>query len=193
MKIKGKLTADVVGLQIKRDKSNDGREATVDFELGVSEPEAAEHWGEDFADLAFSTMRKRVIDIESGKEEIIFLTDSVKPNAEVVYEKHQISLEGEVFEAQPELLSISTTKGVARVVARMRIPVDVGRTALLSALSAKVGNSITVDFDPKQGSLFDRKKGRAKAKDAAPAADNDASPTPAAEQPAGGNVVAMKF
>ena len=193
MRVTGKLAGDLVGLHIRRNKNQDGREAHVDFNFGNTDQEAKTHWGHDFADFAFATMRTRVIDTESGKEEIYFLEDNHKPNAEVVYEKHQISLEGEVFEAQPELLSISTTKGVARVVARMRIPVDVGRTALLSALSAKVGNSITVDFDPKQGSLFDRKKGRAKAKDAAPAADNDASPTPAAEQPAGGNVVAMKF
>jgi len=190
MKIKGKLTVDVVGLQIKRDKSNDGREATVDFELGVSEPEAAEHWGEDFADLAFSTMRKRVIDIESGKEEIIFLTDSVKPNSKAVFEMHQVSLEEETIEVQPELLSIRTQEGVARVVARVRIPIDVGREKLLAALPVKVGASITIDFDPKQAGFdFKKGKGRVKGKDAEPAA----APGETKPEAEGGKVLEMNF
>jgi hypothetical protein len=154
MKLSSKFTGDIVGVTIKRNKSQDGRDAFVDFDIGIDQAVAKEKWGDDFASLAFSTMRVIAPDPDGDDEEegnhIGFLVDSVKPNKKFVFERHQVELEEERFECQPELLVIHMVDGAARVNARLRLPIDVGQTKLLSRLCEKVGKTVNVTFNPKQ-------------------------------------------
>ena len=153
MKLGINLFGDVAELRVKQTK--DGREAFVDIDFAVSQEVAAVQWGEEFAALAFSTMR--VIGSDPNDDEdsrIGFLFDSVKPGKKAcVCEVHEIRLLDQRFEAQPELLRVTPVDGEAEVIARLRVPLDAGRENLISELAAKVGTGIKIEFDPKQTSL----------------------------------------
>src|SRR3990167_6393078 len=105
MKIKGKLNADVKQVIVKQNQSNDGREAFIDLDAGVTKDEAEKKFGEDFATMAFSTMRVMEADpdAEDDVDAIAFLVDSIKPGSRVVFELHTIDIDGEEVVAQPEL------------------------------------------------------------------------------------------
>lgn len=172
MKISGKHNADIVGFSIKRNKSHDGREAAVDLEISIKQEEALSKFGEDFEKLAFATMRVIKADIgdTDDVDSIAFLVDNVKPGHRVVFERHRIALEEEVFEEQPEFLTIRTIDGEPRVIAKLRVPIDVGRTTLITSLAQKVGQTVKIEFEPKQAVLeFKKKNGKA----------NDAAEAPA--------------
>lgn len=162
MKISGKHNADLVGFSIKRNKSHDGREAFIDLDIGVTEDEAASKFGEDFKLLAFGTMR--VIEADVGDNDDVdsigFLQDDIKPGKRVVFEKQRVSLLEDVFEEQPELLKIRTVDGTRKAVARFRVPVDVGRATLITQLAQKIGQTVSVEFDPVQAGFgFKTKNG----------------------------------
>jgi hypothetical protein len=161
MKLKCKLDADIVGLIIKRNKTNDGREAFVDIDIVVKREGAEKRWGDDFVALAFATLQVRAdpdADGEDGQS-YSFLVDSLKPNNRLVFERHRIELEEEAIEVQPELTGIRTVDGAAQVIARLRLPIDVGRKKLLSNLASKVGVTVKLEFSPQQAS-FEFKRGK---------------------------------
>jgi hypothetical protein len=154
MKLGINLFGDVAELRVKQTK--DGREAFVDIDFAVSQEVAAVQWGEEFAALAFSTMRVTEADRDDDEDSRIeFLFDSVKPGKKAcVFEVHVIKLlDQRRFDAQPELLKVTPVDGEAEVIARLRVPLDAGRENLISDLAAKVGTSIKIEFDPKQKSL----------------------------------------
>lgn len=153
MKLGINLFGDVVELRVKQTK--DGREAFVDIDFAVSQELAAVQWGEEFAALAFSTMRVTEVDRDDDEDSRIeFLFDSVKPGKKAcVFEVHEIKLLDQRFDAQPELLKVTPVDGEAEVIARLRVPVDAGRENLISELAAKVGTGVKIEFDPKQKSL----------------------------------------
>jgi len=148
MKIILKTAADIVGFQIKRNKTHDGREASVDLDIGVKREDASK-FGEEFEALAFATMRVMENDKDGGNS-FSFLVDSIKPGHRVVYEQHRIKIAGQNISEQPELLGIRTVDGEARVVVRVRIPIGVDKAALISELATKVGQTIKVEFEPQQ-------------------------------------------
>lgn len=151
MKCKGKFNADVVNFHVKTNKANDGREASVDIEIGLKQEEAKKKFGDDFESLAFSTMR--VMEGEDGGDTFRFLVDSVKPGSAVVFERHRVAVDDEEIECQPELLSIKPVEGEAKVVAKIRLSVDVGKKALLNKLCGSVGQVVKIAFNPQQGTL----------------------------------------
>ncbi len=153
MKIKGKLNADIVGFAIKRNKSHDGSEAAVDIDVGVTEEDAKEKFGADFHVLAFGTMRVMEAEGDDDVDAIAFMQDTIKPGSRVVFESHKIKLDGETITEQPELLSIKTVDGEARVIARLRIPVKTDKTAAINSLVQSVGKTVKVEFNPQQGEL----------------------------------------
>ena len=161
MKLKGKFNAEIDQLLTKRNKSNDGRTTFVDLEVAVDHDDAEKKWGADFATLAFATMRTVEAEGEDDEETVAFLVDRVKPNQRFAFELHRISLEDETIDVQPKLIDIRTVDGSSRVVAKIRLQIDVGRDKLISALTGKVGQTIKLEFDPKQGALFDLRSGKA--------------------------------
>lgn len=156
MDLSGKWNGDVTGFAIKANKSHDGREAFVDVEISVKQDEAEKKLGADFAALAFSTLR--VIEADPDDEEshdgFAFLVDSVKPGRRVVCQLHRVVIGDEEVTVQPELRGIRTIDGEARVVAQIRIPVDVSKKALLNSLTGQVGQTLKIEFEPAQGKLF---------------------------------------
>lgn len=146
MRLQLKTVSDVVGLSIKRNKAHDGREAFVDLEIAVKQNEASK-WGEDFEALAFATMR--VNEDDSGNS-IAFLVDTIKPGHRVVFEHHAVNIAGQQINEQPELMNIRTVDGEARVIARVRLPISVDKTALINELITKVGQTVSVEFNPQQ-------------------------------------------
>ena len=162
MKIEGKLSADIKQVIVKQNQSNDGREAFIDLDAGVTKDEAEKKFGEDFATMAFSTMRVMEADpdAEDDVDAIAFLVDSIKPGSRVVFELHTIDIDGEEVVAQPELRGVKTVDGEARVIAQLRVPVDVSKKALLNQLVGNVGKTVKIGFIPVQGSLgFEAAKG----------------------------------
>lgn len=152
MKIEAKTKADLVALHIKSNQSHDGREAYADIDVsGVDRETAVDKFGEEFADLAFSTMR--VTEDDDGGQHVGFLVDSIKPGKRVVCEKHGIEICGESLSAQPELLKIRTVDGAEKVVPRFRIPVPVDKGELLAKLTSNVGQVVDVHFSPQQQQL----------------------------------------
>jgi len=149
MKIRLKTPADIAGFSIKRNKTHDGREATVDLEMSVKHEDAAK-WGEDFESLAFATMRV-MEDEKDGGNSVTFLVDSIKPGHRVVFELHTVSIVGQQVNEKPELLGIRTVDGEARVVARVRLPIPVEKQGLISELVTKIGQTVRVEFEPQQG------------------------------------------
>ncbi len=146
MNIETKTSADVVALTIKSNTQNDGKEAYVDVEIGVDQPEATAKFGEEFEGLAFSSMRLH----DTGEEtKVIHLQDTIKPGKRVVLEKHVIDFNGTVVKALPQLLSIRTIDGADRVVAKVRVPLDVG-TKLVTELTELVGKMVDMEFSPQQ-------------------------------------------
>ena len=181
IRITGSMTAAVRKLEIKANKSNDGREAAVDLEIGVDHEDSPKSWGENFTELAFSSMRKRTVGVgDQAKEVIEHLQDKITPSDKCTCELHRLAIGDEVLELQPELVSITTVDGVARVVAKLRLPIPIGKTALIDAFGEKVGDDLDLVFNPKQGSLFDVTKAR-KGKGKKAAAETDAETAPAAE------------
>lgn len=138
---------------MKANKSHDGREAWVDLEIGVKQEEAEKKFGEAFAILAFSTMRVQEAQGEDETDGIVFLQDAIKPGRVMVAELHNVDIEGNQCTVQPELLRIRTVKGEARVVAMIRVPIDVSKASLINAMTKQVGKSVRVEFDPAQGVL----------------------------------------
>lgn len=81
IRITGTHTGKVLQKLSKANKSNDGREVTIDVAIGVDHEEAAKDWGQDFADLAFSSMRTRTIGVgDQAKEVIEHLQNNIKPS-----------------------------------------------------------------------------------------------------------------
>lgn len=153
MDITGKMAADVRQIVIKSNEANDGREANIDLAVSVKQDEAAKKWGEEFATLAFSSLRPREGTGDEG-DGLAFLQDKIKPaKKRFVCGMHRIDIDGETIDAQPELTAIDTVDGEARVIAHLRIPIDVGRKRLVSALSEKVGSTVKIDFAVQQGKL----------------------------------------
>jgi hypothetical protein len=148
MKLKLKTPADIVGFNIKRNKSHDGREAVVDLEIGVKQDDASK-WGEEFKALAFATMRVMENEKDGGNS-VAFLVDSIKPGHRVVFERHTVNIAGQKINEQPEMMSIRTVDGEARVVARIRLPIAVEKAALIGELVTKVGQTVRVEFEPEQ-------------------------------------------
>ena len=155
MEFSGKWTAYVTGFQIKANASHDGQEAHVDLEIGIKQEEAENKLGKDFATMAFSTMRVMEAQGDEDTDAIAFLVDSVKPGHRVVFPLHAIDIDGQEITAQPELRGIKTVDGEARVIAQLRIPVDVSKKAMLNKIIGQVGGSpIKIDLSPVQGKLF---------------------------------------
>lgn len=154
MKIEGKFPADVVQKVIKFNKSNNGKSAFVDFDIGVKQDDAKK-FGEDFATLAFATMR--TIEAEAadldGVDKIGFLVDSIKPGKNVVYEHHEVKIDKFKIKAQPEVLSIKPVDGEPKVNVRVRLEVDTTNTGLLALLEESVGQVVKLQFNPAQGEL----------------------------------------
>lgn len=170
MNISGKMAAEVKKITIKANESNDGREAELDIAVSVKQEEATKKWGEEFSTLAFSSMRPMDGASEDEGNELAFLQSKIKPSKKrFVCTVHRIGIDDEVIESQPKLLEIETVDGEARVIAHLRIPVDVGRKKLLSSLSEKVGSSVKIDFAVQQVG-FDFKKKTEQAKTATAAA-----------------------
>jgi hypothetical protein len=165
MKLKLKTPADIVGFTIRRNKSHDGREAAVDLEIGVKQDDASK-WGEDFKALAFATMRVMEHEKDGGNS-VAFLVDSIKPGHRVVFERHTVNIAGQKINEQPELLSIRTVDGEARVVARIRLPVAAEKAALISELVTKVSQTVRVEFEPQQGQFEFTHKADDKTREAA--------------------------
>ena len=153
MRVEGKLNCDLRQVIVKQNQSSDGQEAFLDLDAGVTKDEAEKKFGEDFASLAFSTMRVLEAQDDDETDAIAFLVDSIKPGSRVVFELHTIDIDGEEITAQPELRGIKTVDGEARVIAQLRIPVDVSKKALLNQLVGNVGKTVKVSFTPAQGSL----------------------------------------
>lgn len=164
MKLKFKTPADLVAFAIKRNKAHDGREATVDLDIGVKQEDAGK-WGDDFESLAFATMRV-MEDEKDGGNSVAFLVDSIKPGHRVVFERHTVNIAGQKINEQPELLSIRTVDGEARVVARVRLPISVDKQILLNELVSKVGQTIKVEFEPAQGQFEFANKANDKTREA---------------------------
>jgi len=149
MEISGQMIAYVKHVLIKCNDGNDGTEADVDLEIWVRKEDAEKNWGEKFLTLAFAGMVEDEDD--DGKTKPRHLQESIKPKKQqFVCAMHRIGIEGEVFEAQPRLVGLRTVDGEARVVAKVRIPVDTGRETLLTALGRKVNQSVKVNFDVQQ-------------------------------------------
>jgi len=153
MKITGKLAADIVGFSIKRNKAHDGSEAAVDIEVSVSEDDAKGKFGDDFHTLAFGTMRVVEAEGDDDVDAISFMQDTIKPGSRVVFEGHKIKLDGQTITEQPELLSIKTVDGEARIIARLRLPVKTDNTAAINSLVQSVGETVKCEFNPQQGEL----------------------------------------
>jgi hypothetical protein len=153
MKLESTLTADVVGITIKRNGAHDGREVFVDFDIQVDADDAPKSWGEEFAAAAFAMMRTTTITDSDGREHstVKHLVDSISPK--LIFENHRIAILDEVIDVQPELLKIKTVNGAARVVSRLRLPIDVGREKLILGLVGKVGEAVKLDCNPVQGHL----------------------------------------
>lgn len=149
MKIQGKMSADVVGITIKRNKSHDGKEAHLDLEVGIDAETCAETWGDDLRTLAFSGMR--IESDEDGEDGYRHLMDTIKPGSRVVYEHHEVKIHGAgKIRCQPQLLRISTIDGKPSGVVRLRLDIEAARAA---ELTDKVGATIKVEFNPSQGEL----------------------------------------
>lgn len=150
MHISAKVQGDLADLHIKRNQKHDGKEATVDIEIGIKQDES-DNWGEDFHDLAFASMCERVSD--DGAATLVHLQDTIKPNKRVVYERHKMTIDGSVVRAQPELLALKTVEGEAKVVAKFRVPISTNAKELLGKLMDKVNTVIKVEFEVEQPDL----------------------------------------
>jgi hypothetical protein len=149
MEISGKMSADIKQVLIKCNKANDGREADVDLEISVRQEDAEKHWGEKFATLAFAGMVEDEDD--DGKTEPKHLQETIRPKKQqFVCGVHRIGIEDEVLEAQPQLVGLRTVDGEARVVAKVRIPIDTGRDKLITTIGKKVGFTVKIDFAVQQ-------------------------------------------
>jgi hypothetical protein len=158
VRIQGKISADVDQVRTKRNKSHDGKTTTVDIDVSVKRDDAATKFGEDFEALAFATMRTRMVgEGDDAEERITFLQDDIKPGSVIVLERHQIKIDGDLVEVQPQLLGVTTVDGEARVIVHLRIPVDSDRASQMG-ISDKVNKTIPVEFEPKQSELPLRKK-----------------------------------
>ena len=147
MRIEAETNADMTAITIKRNQKHDGQLAYLDLELAVKQAEAAQ-FGEHFGKLAFSSMTE--VGDEGGATKIIHLIDNPKPSKRCVYERHVIVLDGVQITEQPELLSIATIDGEARVIAKFRVPVATTQKKLLTSLIEKVGQVVSVQFNPEQ-------------------------------------------
>jgi hypothetical protein len=169
MKIEGKMAAEITQKNTKANDSKDGRECELSIAVSVKQEEAVKKWGEEFSALAFSSMRPIEGIGEDEGNALAFLQDKIKPSRKrFIYPIHRIGIDDEVIEAQPELVDIETVDGEARVIAHIKIPVDVGRTKLLTYLEGKVGCTVKIDFAVQQtGFEFKKKPAEAKVANAA--------------------------
>lgn len=151
VEIKGKMSADVTAIGVKRNQAQDGRTAYCDLEIMVTQEDAESRFGPEFAKLAFSTLEVR--EDPTGAKCFSFLQDTIKPNDRLVLSRHRIEIADAVLGEQPELRAIKTCDGSPRVVAEIRIPVPTTHKALM-ALAKCVGATIDVKFaveSPKLG------------------------------------------
>ncbi len=151
MKITGTVAADIRKLEIKSDNTNTGKEALVELDVGLTEQQARDKIGEDFVALAFSTMRVREND--EGEQGFHHLVDSITPGKNCVMEVHRIKFGEREISKQPEVTKIKPVDKEAKVVARIRVPIDTASTELLSELMQQVGQTVDVVFNPAQGEL----------------------------------------
>lgn len=162
MEITGKMSAEVQQIVIKSNESNDGRSATIDVEVSVKQDEATKKWGEEFSALAFGSMRVVQSDGDDAGDEMAFLQARIKPaKKRFVCGVHRIGIDEDVVDAQPELLDIETVDGEARVLAHVRIPIDVAKKKLLSSLTDKVGKTVKIDFAVQQPGFRFKSNGEA--------------------------------
>ena len=146
MKITANTVADIDSITIKRNKTTAYSESCVFLEFVIKESKCAS-FGDDFAKLAFSTMRG------NGKE-ITYLVDNIKPGKRVVYEKHCIDIGDYRITAQPELKSIKPIDGEQAVIAKFKLFLDVefGEN-IVGWLVKDVGSTVSVKFKPQQKEL----------------------------------------
>lgn len=161
MDIRGKLPCDVVAVTIKANESHDGKDAMVDIECGVRQEDAVARFGQDFADMAFSTLKVIEAKDENETDSYGFLVDTIKPNRRVVIGKHRLQIGEHQIDADPKLRAIKTEKSEPRVVVRIRFHVETSKKQLLSYIQDHVGSMLTVDFEPAQGQFDFVEKPRA--------------------------------
>jgi hypothetical protein len=153
LKIKGKFSADLVAFGIKRNQAHDGRSGHVDIDIGVEQEEAASKFGADFESLAFATMRVMEAVDDDDTDAIAFLQDSIKPGKRCVFERHQINIAGHKIDDQPDILGIKPVDGSRKVVVRIRIGIDVEKSENVTYFGQHIGETVKVEFNPKQGEL----------------------------------------
>lgn len=159
MEINGSFSADVTDYHVKCHKEADGQTATFDVVVGVTKQEATKKFGADFEKLAFGTMYVKKANPEDPKsaDVISYLQDKIKPGGNVVFPRHVVTIDGsDPFQEQPQLFAIEPQEGVERVLVTLRIPIDVDRAEKFG-IGSKVGQTLTVAFNPQQGQFdFDR-------------------------------------
>lgn len=154
MRVNGTFSADVTKYEVKLNKAQDGQTATFDLLIGIDQAQAESKFGPDFERLAFSTKFVKQADPNNpdAVDTIAYLQDRIKPSADVVLERHVIEIDGQPFREQPTLLGIEPQKGTERAHVYLRVPIDVARAEQLK-LGSKVGQTLTVKFNPEQGSF----------------------------------------
>lgn len=154
MRINGSFSCDVDEYRIKRNKAHDGKTALVDIEFSVDQEQATRKIGAQFALLAFSSMYMKKADPNNpdAVDKICHLQDSIKPNSNVVFERHVIEVGGIQTREQPQLLNIHPIDGEARALVSLRLALEVA-IAKSMKLDDMVNETITVAFNPEQQSL----------------------------------------
>lgn len=168
MKIKTKTSATIADLRIKA--GDEGPDAYVELDILVAQADALREWGEEFATLAFATVRKAEDSVADDEEDcpagFVFLVDALKPGKRrLVCERHQVVLGGKTLTAQPKLQAIHTLGGISpQVVATVRLPIGTEDAMWVGELAHQVGSRIGVELSPAQQALpFTRRQGEAAA------------------------------
>ena len=147
-----------MSLHIKSNDSNDGKEASLDFDCLVDKKKATEVFGEDFEQLAFGSMQtitaEGASDEEAG-ETIRHLQDTIKAGKKITFGDHEVIIAGKTLKTKPSLRTISTRQGSEAVVAKLRIPIPVTDIDLLAKLIGQVNDVVELEFNPAQAEMFD--------------------------------------
>jgi hypothetical protein len=152
MKLKFKTAGDLVLFQKKAIKSGEAMVGLVEFDVGIKEDEAY-NWGEEFAVLAFGTLRVLRYNEIGEPLKKGFLVDAIKPGKNVVFEYHQIKINGHKVKAQPKILNIKTNSRVGAVVIKLQIEIPSENIELLDYLAKAKADVMKIEFMPLQGML----------------------------------------
>lgn len=142
MEITGKMKADLVKKSNVANDSHDGRKCLVDVDIKFNREQAKKRVGETFERMAFSYM--------NGGAEEKHIVASIKPGKSIVFQLHEVEIEGHGLTVQPRLLTVYPIDGEEKVLARFRVGVDVSKRNLLTWLDDNVGKSIGIKFKPSQ-------------------------------------------